>query len=90
MSRDNPSPPDRPPGTRSAPVREVIFEFTRVGDQIKVAAVDPASGAEAVIFGPASAAQADLERLALNKLRYLGGRTKGAPPPSPPRPGRLV
>jgi hypothetical protein len=90
MSRDNPSPPDRPRGTRSAPLREVIFEFTRIGDQTRVAAVDPASGAEAVVFGPASAAQADLERLALNKLRYVMEGPGAATPPPPSRPGRLV
>lgn len=89
MSPGSPSPPDRNSGRRPNPVREVIFEFTRIGEQMKVCAVDSATGAEAVVFGPAAAAQADLERLALNKLRYLRGKDGETAPPAPER-GRLV
>lgn len=83
MSRGNPSPPDA-----ALDGRHVIFEFTRIGDQTKVAAVDVETGAEAVVFGPASAANADLERLALNKLRYLIDGKPGDAPDT--RPGKLV
>jgi hypothetical protein len=47
---------------------EVYFEFTAIGRNVKVAAIDAATGIEVVVMGPATAAQADLERLALQKL----------------------
>jgi translation initiation factor 1 (eIF-1/SUI1) len=49
--------------------REVYFEFTPVGSVVRVAAIDAATGLEVTVMGPASAAQADLERLALQKLK---------------------
>lgn len=49
--------------------REVYFEFTPVGAAVKVAAIDSVTGLEVTVMGPASASQADLERLALQKLR---------------------
>jgi len=48
---------------------EVYFEFTAIGRQVKVAAIHAASGIEVSVVGPASAAQADLERLALQRLK---------------------
>ena len=49
--------------------REVYFEFTAVGASVKVVAIDAATGTEVSVIGPARAAQSDLERLALGKLR---------------------
>ena len=49
--------------------REVYFEFTAIGGTVKVVAIDALTGAEVSVMGPASAAQADLERLALQKLK---------------------
>ncbi len=48
---------------------EVYFGFTRVGGAVRVAAIDAATGIEVVVMGPASAAQADLQKLALAKLK---------------------
>ncbi len=48
--------------------REVYFEFTAIGRSVKVSAIDAATGFEVSVIGPASASQADLERLALQKL----------------------
>ena len=48
---------------------EVYFEFTPSGRTVKVAAIDAATGTEVIVIGPASAAQADLQRLALQKLK---------------------
>jgi hypothetical protein len=48
--------------------REVYFEFTPYGRSVKVAAIDAATGTEVTVIGPAGARQADLERLALQKL----------------------
>lgn len=47
---------------------EVYFEFTAIGRNVRVSAIDAATGTEVTVMGPASAAQADLQRLALQKL----------------------
>jgi hypothetical protein len=47
----------------------VYFEFTAIGRSVKVSAIDAASGLEVSVTGPASASQADLRHLALQKLR---------------------
>ncbi len=54
--------------TGDAP-RDVYFEFTAIGAAVKVVAIDAATGTEVSVMGPASAAQADLERLAVQKLK---------------------
>ena len=67
--------------------REILFEFVQLGGQVRVAALDAVTGAEAVIIGPANAARADLERVAIRKLmRLLSGRSddQGEDPPAGP------
>jgi hypothetical protein len=49
--------------------REVYFEFKAVGSVMRVAAIDAETGIEVTVMGPVSASQADLERLALQKLK---------------------
>ena len=49
--------------------REVFFEFIAIGSTVKVVAIDAATGTEVTVMGPAGAAQSDLERLALAKLK---------------------
>ena len=49
--------------------REVYFEFTVIGSTVRVGAIDAATGIEVIVIGPAGAAKADLQRLALGKLR---------------------
>ena len=51
--------------------REVYFELYPVGDSIKVSAVDGDTGVEVSIVGPSKLPQAELERVALNKLNYV-------------------
>jgi len=46
---------------------------------VKVAAIDATTGTEVSIMGPASAAQADLEQLALAKLKARLAREAGNP-----------
>ena len=58
------TPPDR--GTEP---REVYFEFIAIGAVVKVMAIDAATGTEVSVMGPVGAAQADLEQLALAKLK---------------------
>ncbi len=48
---------------------EVLFEFTAIGRSVKVSAVHAATGVEVSVVGPASASRADLQRLALQKLK---------------------
>jgi hypothetical protein len=48
---------------------EVYFEFTPVAGTVRVAAIDAATGTEVTVIGPARASEADLKRLALQKLR---------------------
>ena len=57
--------------------RETIFEFIRIGATVKVTAVDPATGTEAIIVGDPAAGEETLKRLARQKLDYV--LAKGGP-----------
>ena len=48
---------------------DVYFEFITLGGTVKVSAIDAATGLEVSVVAPAGAAQADLQRLALQKLK---------------------
>jgi|HubBroStandDraft_6_1064221.scaffolds.fasta_scaffold94697_2 hypothetical protein len=48
---------------------EIYLEITRIGAMAKVTAIDGASGIEVCVFGPAHAAERELKRLAVAKLR---------------------
>ena len=66
----------------------VYLEFQTVGHIVKVSAIDPASGTEVSTFGPVGAARADLETLALAKLRRrldmaAAAKAERATPPVP-------
>lgn len=74
-------PPDRSHDEETDPKdgaggvrREIIFEFTPIGASVKVTAVDVTSGLEVSVVAPSSAARTELERIALQKLRYMLGR----------------
>ena len=69
--------PDR--GREARPTREltdVIFEFTAVGNSVRVCAVDPETGLEVTIIGPVSASEDALRRTAMAKLRYALDRAR--------------
>ncbi len=51
--------------------REVIIEFQRIGNAVKVTAIDPETLVEASIVGPSGAGEAALRRAALDKLAYV-------------------
>ena len=56
--------------SRQAPSSgEVYLEFQVVGRQVKVTAIDAATGVEVVVIGPNTASQEDLKRLAVRKLQ---------------------
>lgn len=52
---------------------EVYLEFVVVGEAVKVIAVDASSGTEVSIMGSIHASKAELERVAIDKLRYVQG-----------------
>ncbi|HUY68409.1 MAG TPA: hypothetical protein VMV79_03820 [Alphaproteobacteria bacterium] len=51
--------------------REILFECRQVGNVLRVAAVDAATGTEAVFQAPLNAGKADLRRMAVRKLDYV-------------------
>ncbi len=56
--------------------REVLFEITPAGHVVKVTAIDPITGVEATIQGPASAGPELLKRNAVQKLKFLIAKEK--------------
>jgi hypothetical protein len=50
---------------------EVLFEFLRIGNSIKVIALDVDSGVEISIVGPANYGPEILKRNALKRLEYV-------------------
>lgn len=55
---------------------DYIIEFVQQGRFMKVSAVDPVSGTEAVIVGDARQSQVVLERQAMQKLAFLLAKDK--------------
>jgi hypothetical protein len=70
------------------PERRVFFEFQQLGQQIRVAAIDEATGIEVVVICPPQLGYVQMQRLALQKLRHKLGLPADPPPPAPPRPGK--
>jgi hypothetical protein len=56
--------------------REVILEFQRIGNSVKVTAVDSETLVEVSIVGAASASEEALRRTAVRKLEYVLERRK--------------
>ena len=48
---------------------EVFFEFTQIGPQTRVAAIDAGTGVEVIVIAPAAATRLQMQNLALAKLR---------------------
>jgi hypothetical protein len=48
---------------------EVLFEYVQIGQQMRVAAIDSATGIEIVIITPIAASRAQMQQVALAKLR---------------------
>lgn len=51
--------------------QEALLEFVQIGAFVRVTAVDPVTGIEAVIQGPVTAGEAALRHTAMQKLAYL-------------------
>jgi hypothetical protein len=80
--------PDNSPSGQPSSDRRVLFEFTQLGQQVRVAAIDEATAVEVVIICPPQLGQAQMQRLALQKLRHKLGLPTDRPPPV--RPGRYA
>lgn len=48
---------------------EVYFEFTQLGGQMRVAAIDAKTGTEVIVIAPLAATQIQMQNLALAKLK---------------------
>jgi len=51
--------------------REVFFELRRIGNSVKVTAIDGATGVEVSTLGPVAAGEHGLKMAALRKLDYV-------------------
>lgn len=49
--------------------REILFEFRQAGNQIRVAAIDAATGVEVVIIAPVHTSEEQMKAIAAAKLR---------------------
>ena len=56
--------------------QEVIIEFHRVGNSVKVSAMDTKTLTEVSIVGPANAGEEVLKRNMLRKLEYVLAKNK--------------
>ena len=76
------------------PGREILFEFRRIGNSVKVTALDAASNTEVSITGPATASRQQLEKAALAKLLHMleknASSAKNAASGDRPEPGKVI
>jgi hypothetical protein len=56
-------------GDKPAGPSEVFFEFTQLGAQMRVAAIDARTGIEVIIVAPVTATQIQMQNIALAKLK---------------------
>ena len=59
---------------KSTQLREVLFEFRRLGNFVRVSALDPITRTEVQIVGDAKQGIETLKRVAMRKLRYVLGK----------------
>lgn len=59
---------------RQPDLGEVLFEFRRVGNSVKVSAIEPVTNTEVSIVGPVTAGEYALKMAAIQKLRYVLAR----------------
>ena len=56
--------------------KEVFIEFVILGNVVKATAIDPDSGLEASVIGPANAPRHAMAEAARNKLNYMAKKKK--------------
>jgi hypothetical protein len=57
------------PGSKAAGPNDVYFEFTQIGGQMRVAAIDAKTGIEVIVIAPVTATQIQMQNIALAKLK---------------------
>jgi len=67
---------------------EVYFEFVQVGQQMRVAAIDAATGIEVIVIAPIIATRHHMQQMALSKLRKKLGEEPTGNPAAAPSSGR--
>jgi hypothetical protein len=55
---------------------EIYVEFVILGNSVKATAIDPATGVEVSVVGPANAAQSTMADAARRKLEYVLKKSK--------------
>jgi hypothetical protein len=50
---------------------EIYVEFVILGNSLKATAIDPETGLEATVIGPANAAQSTMAQAARRKLEFM-------------------
>ena len=50
---------------------EVLFEYMRSGTSVKVTAIEPNTGVEAVVIVPAGVSEQQMQARAMQKLLYI-------------------
>ena len=68
------------PRSRGGAGKEYLIEFIVQGAYVRVCAIDPETGVEAVSVGAASATKDELSRLAVRKLEYVLAKRRGDSP----------
>lgn len=66
---------------------DVLFEFVQMGQQMRVAAIDEATGTEVVVITPLNATKLQMQRLAMAKLKR---KLEQGAPVSGPAPGKYA
>ena len=56
--------------------QDIIIEFIRIGNSVKVSAMDPATLTEVSIVGPANAGEETLTHNVLRKLEFVLAKNK--------------
>lgn len=69
-------PQDRACGLIRVVGKEVFIEFVILGNVVKATAIDPDSGLEASVIGPANAPRHAMAEAARNKLNYMAKKKK--------------
>jgi hypothetical protein len=58
-------------------LREVLFEFYREGNSVRVCALDPDSNVEITMVGAARYSESVLKNMAIRKLKYVIAKKSG-------------
>jgi hypothetical protein len=56
---------------------EIFVEFVILGNSLKATAIDPESGLEATVIGPANAPQSAMAQAARRKLEFMAAKKNG-------------